>query len=566
MQNLSSLPSAHGISTGIAVQKQIPRRSKSLSEMDCSWDPAGSGLAIEGALQRFPKRSKSLCIAGNREVGLRMSPSLERPQVLGKNCSPAGVVNGFLKKAALDLMMRENGLYISRHSDLEAIEAQRLPTVKDLARVCKTLMTAESPERLDIAAALLPSIRARLLEHIEADAPNESLMGKLKVFGKNYCSVLGGRDLAIDDIMATVNAYFIDRIGRDSALKDSNIAAAALTAVLMLVPTIGKDLPVLVGAIREKRYRDAVMPALSIAAVAAMTLNPTAAAAGWDRASAIAAAAGNALMMTHLPGILQHAYEWSSLKRTSFEPETNPFTEYATNHGLVDQGFHTMLDFLHEFGAQAGFFVLNLKNAIGLADSARNPAVFPILATLLGSFVVDSLRGDQPFSDFAAGREALADSVHESTENHDVRGQAAMYFLQQKISETYGSDYASLMSPELKSSVGRHACRQLGGNTLSDAAEKEFIKALLGRFVTSKQSRDAVHVAVDRIYRFDNFDPAANAGDDRLMTEILRFVQQQRNKDKAFLGSARGITQADHVYRNVIAHAIKCVVFEELAR
>lgn len=79
------------------------------------------------------------------------------------------------------------------------------------------------------------------------------------------------------------------------------------------------------------------------------------AAFGLDRASAIAAATGNALMAANLLDIQHDGREWASLKREHVDPESRPFTSFARSQGLVDKGLHTALDFLHEFGAQMGF-------------------------------------------------------------------------------------------------------------------------------------------------------------------------------------------------------------------
>ncbi len=122
------------------------------------------------------------------------------------------------------------------------------------------------------------------------------------------------------------------------------------------------------------------------------------------------------------------------------------------------------------------------------------------------------------------------------------------------------------MRPLLNRPAGSHAARQFGGNTLSDTEEKTFLKGLIGRFCTRWEAENAAHVAIDRIYRFDRFDPAENMGDDRAVGEILRFVQAERNKDKALMLDTRGLAHADHVYRSIIAHAIKCATFEELGR
>lgn len=496
-----------------------------------------------------------------------MRPQTSRPNGYFEHSAGTGLLqeqaNDFLRKARLDMALRGDRLFITSHRDAEAAEAQRPPTVGNLAEVCRALATAEeTPAKLDIAQALLPAVKAQLLEHIEAEGSAETLKDKVKSLAKTYCSVLGGRDLAIDDTIATINTYFFDRIGEDKALNGSNIAAAALTAMLMLVPTIGRNLPAVLEAVREGRYRDALAPAVSICAIAAMTLNPTMAALGLDRASAIAAATGNALMMTNLPHILHHGHEWVGLKRGRFEPETHPFTCFARNNGLVDKGLHTVLDFLHEFCAQAGFFALNVKNAVEAGHSTRSPAAFPLLVVLLGSFAWDTARGEQPFADFEADRKALAGDVTAS--GSDTRGRAVRLILQQQIAETYDADYGSLVQPLLQRPGGRHVARQFGVNTLSDAEEKTFLKGLLSRFCGSEEARNAVRVAIDRIYRFDRFDPTGNADGDRALGEILRFIQTQRNKDKAFLRGGRGLAHADHVYRNVIAHAIKCAALEEL--
>jgi hypothetical protein len=474
------------------------------------------------------------------------------------------LANHFLDESGLNMVLRDNKLFVVRHRDLEAVEGQPSPTVKDLAKVSRALMSAEASKRMEVAAALLPAIYAQLREHLEDGEASSNWMSRVKDFAKSYCSVLGGRDLALDDIIGAVNAYYIDQIGHNSALKSSNIAAAALTAVLMLAPTIGKNLPTLVDAIKEGQYRDAIMPALSILAISAMTLNPTAAALGWDRTSAIASATGNLLMMANLPEIVHHAYDWGKLRNANPDPDARPFEKYARTHGLVDQGLHTTLDFLHEVGAQAGFLALNVKNAIGAEDSARNPVVFPILATLLGSFAVDTVRGDQPFSEFALGREALTEDIANSGESLGARGHAVMLALQHKIAEAYTPEYGGLIDPLLEASVARHVTRQFGGNTLPDTTEKAFLNGLLTKFVAGREARDGMQVAIDRIYRFHSFDPAQYASGDPTVGEILRFIQTQRNKDKGLLRAERGVAQADHVYRGIIAHAIKCLAFAEL--
>ena len=522
------------------------------------------------------KRSVSLPAQLPRETQVTRSASFELPhKIVGGHegifsragdTFPADQANAFLKKAGLDMILRGDRLVITRHRDLEAVEAQRPPSVGDLADVCTALMlAADTPAKLEVAKALLPVISKQLLEQIGADTTSGSLRDKTMALAKRYCAALGGRDLAIDDTIATINAYFFDRIGEDKALNGANIAAAALTATFMLIPTIGKNLPALVAALRNRRYRDAIMPALSICAIASMTLNPTMAALGLERASAIAAATGNTLMTCNLPEIAHHGREWASLRQAQPDPETRPFAFFARSHGLVDKGLHTALDFLHEFAAQAGFLALNLKNVIGGSDSPRNPAVFPLLSALLGSFALDTVRGDQPFTEFKPDRKSLASDVM-AKDDGGVRQHAARLLLQQKISGSYSpADYNAFMRPLIKaSSACAHAVRQLGGNTLSDAQEKTFLKGLLCQFCPNEDARNAVRLVIDRIYRFDRFDPAAYTGDDPAIGEVLRFVQAERNRDKALLRDTRGLVHADHVYRNVIAHAIKCALFEEL--
>lgn len=254
MQILKPLPTQPAASA--AVPETTLKRSKSL--------PSRSSVAPD-----FVPRAQSLT-ALHKTAG--SGGDVPQPGATGLS---EDTVNAFLKKAGLDIALRENRLFITRHRDPEAAEAQRPPSGKDLARVCHALMVAEeTPAKLDAARTLLPAINAQLLEHIEADQSETSMKDKVMALAKSYCTVLGGRDLAIDDVIGIINTYFFDRIGDDKALNSSNIAAAALTSLLMLTPTVGKNLPLIADAIREGRYRDAIMPAFSICAVSAMTLNP----------------------------------------------------------------------------------------------------------------------------------------------------------------------------------------------------------------------------------------------------------------------------------------------------
>ena len=480
---------------------------------------------------------------------------------------PEHAVNRFLQRSGIPMELREGGLVITRHRDLEAAEAQRAPSVEELTKVCHALMLAnDSPAKLQIAEALLPAVNALLVEHAQPTESDDGLKDWVKTLAGKYCAVLGGRDLAIDDAIGAINAYFFDKIGADTTLNRSNIAAAAMTTALMFVPTVGRNLPIIAEAIREGRYQDALLPALSICAISAMTLNPTMAALGFDRASAIAAATGNALMMANLPEILHHGYEWGCLKQTRFAPETHPFTCFARNEGLIDKGLHTALDFVHEFGAQAGFFTLNLKNAIQVGGPGRSPVTFPLLSLLLGSFALDTAKGDRPLADFHPDRKALAGELASVSHDHDARGQAARLFLQQKIAESYDASYGALVRALSKPSATTQAARQLGGNTFSDADEKTFLKGLITRFCRAEETKNDVRVAIDRIYRFDRFDPAGNAGGDKALGEILRFLQHERNRDKGLFRASRGLAHSDHVYSSVIAHAIKCAAFQELGQ
>ncbi|WP_146011718.1 MULTISPECIES: hypothetical protein [Burkholderia] len=526
--------------------------------------PAAAPARMMKRSESLPARISADHLPARRPIGLA------RPY--GRFVSPRNlandVANSFLKNAGFDLALRENKLIVTRHRDLEAAEAQYPPSGQVLAQVCQAWMTMEpTPAKLDIAAALLPVINAQLLEHIEDCKMEGSLKESVKELAKKYLTAFGGRDLAIDDLISTVNTYFFDKIGTNNTLTNANIASAALTALFMLVPTIGKNLPILMAAVRDKRYKDAILPALSIMSITAMTLNPTMAALGRDLSSAIAGSAGNLLMMTHLPEILHHGYEWAQLKNTRFPAETHPFTHFARNHGLVDQGLHAALDFMHEFGAQSGFLALNMVNAVTNGGSARNPAVFPLLAMLLGSFVLHTTRGEPPFSEFKADRNAIAEGLTANSEHHSARARAAMLFLQQKIAATYDANFGSIIAPQLnRSFADAHIARQLGGHTLSDEDEKTFVKNLLSHFVNEKKAKDAIQVAIDKIYRYEDFDPATNACGDPQLAEILRFVQAQRNKDRAFLRNTRGFAHSNHVYRNIISHAIQCAVFEELGR
>jgi len=519
----------------------------------------------------LPPRPAAMPPRAGRSESQENLPQIRDAVARGSHSHAAGLsepmVNMFLRKIGLQMELRGDRLAITRYPDIEAAEAQRAPSIRDLTQISHALMLAENtPAQMEIAKTLLPVVNALLVEHAQTKETGDGLKDWVKTLARNYCSVLGGRDLAIDDAIGAINTYFFDVIGSNTALNRSNIAAAALTATLMLMPTIGKNLPVIVGAVREGRYQDAVLPALSICAIAAMALNPTTAAIGLDRASAIAAAAGNALMMANLPEIIHDGREWAHLKQTRFTPETHPFTCLARDEGLIDLGLHTALDFVHEIGAQAGFFALNIRNAVQGGDSARSPATFPLLSLLLGSFALDTARGDRPFAEFAADHKALAGEVAGVSHHDNTRRQAARLLLQQKIAETYDADYRALLRPLAKRSAMTQATRQLGGNTLSDADEKTFLKGLISRFCASEDARNTIRVAIDRIYKFDRFDPAEYAGGDAAVGEILRFVQSERNRDKGLLCGSRGLAYSDHVYSGVIAHAVKSAALQELQR
>lgn len=485
----------------------------------------------------------------------------------GKTGLSGEIANDFLRKAGLEMALRDGALVRTRYDDPGEMEAQSPPSPADLARIGKALMLApETPAKIAVASVLVPAVNARLLEAVEADVPRGGVTESLKGMARTYCHVLGGRDLAIDDTIATVNTYLFDRIGGDRALRGSNIAATALTALMMLMPTVGKNLPVIAEAVREGRYRDAVVPALSVCAIAAMTLNPAMAAFGCDKESAISAATGNALMMTNLAEILQEGGDWTGLAREEVSPDTRPFTSLARSHGLIDKGVHLALDFLHEFAAQTGFFVLNVMNAAGSGEAKRNPAIFPLLAALLVPAAVETGRGEQPFAEFETGRSALADAIVTDRGATGIRGQAARQFLQQRIAATYdGGDYDALARPLLERTGASHIGRQFGANTLCDGEEMSFLKGLADRICQDPVTRAAARDALDRIYRFERFDPAEAVEGDRALGEILRAVQAERDRDRGFMRNERGV-HADHVYRNVIAHAIRCAAFEELSR
>lgn len=537
--------------------------------------PTEEAVRIEDIRASNAHRRRAQSLPGREPSGSgARAMSLETLQdaiELGRGASHCGsatvsedLANAFLRRAGLDVALKGTRLVVTRHSDPEAAEAQRAPSAPQLAQICRTLMLAEeTPAKLDVAKILLPAINAQLLDAAEAEQPDENFSDRAKGAVKAYFKTLGGRDLGLDDAISACNTYLFDKIGDETALNSGNIAAAVLTASLMLLPTIGKNLPIIADAIREGRHQDAIMPALSILAISAMTTNPILAACGKDQASAVAAAAGNVLMMTNLPAMVRDGLDWSRLLKTDVDPQTQPFTQLARKHGLVDKGLHTAIDFLHEFAAQAGFLVLNVINAAKDGEAAGNPVSFGLLGTLLGSFLVNVAQGEQPFTEFAPDRSALADVLTEP--GGGASRQAAQLFLQQKTAQTYDpAGYASLTAPFLEQPVSDHAARQVRPHMISDSGEMAFLKGLMARFCVREETKDAVHDAIDRIYRFERFDPAEATGDDRMLGEILRFIQTERNNDKGYGRAARGVVSANHVYRNIIAHAIKCAAFEEL--
>ena len=458
--------------------------------------------------------------------------------------------NAFLRENGFETVVLNGGKLI----DKADLEAQLPPSVKVLERISRALVMAEETSaKSAVTRALWPAILTQLLDHAEVDGSPKSWQTWATKAIKSYFGVLGCRDLAIDDVIAAINNYFFDKIGRDSTLNISNIVGAALTANFMLLPTIGKQLPQLMKALTDRDCQGVIRQAFPIAAVSAMTLNPTLAAFGLDRASAIAASAGNALMMANLPEVLHNAYETVRLKWDSPNPESHPFTSYLRTRGVVDKGLHTVLDFLHEVLAQAGLFSRNLENAIRGDDASSNPLTFVWLAVLLGSFAASAVRGERPLDDISTDPKALGGKLASGA---DPRQLAAKLFLHQKIADIHNPNCRDLIRPHLKPSALDHVFTRFGGRVFSDQDEKTFLKGVVDLLYPDKGCRDAAHVAIDRIWRFDDFDPSNHASGDRSIGAFLSAVQTERARDKGIGRDSCGLMNANHVYDNIILPAI----------
>lgn len=494
------------------------------------------------------------------------SSLLNEPRVtnLGQEISFTRI-NEFLHSVGADYTLTNHSFVKSEPDSLEAMEGQPRIDRKDVSAIHEAVLAADySDEKMAVMQRLMPLLQKEMNE-LAKQTPESAIL-KDKVVGllKAYANTMGGRDLAIDDMIATANSYLFDQVGNDgkglNALNKGNIASAVATSLLMLAPTIGKNVPLISEALKDGNYKDAVLPALSILAISSMTANPIFASAGLDKLSAIAGATGNALMMANLPHILHHAFEWVETYQDNPNPSTKPFSAFARSNALVDGGTHTTLDFLHEFAAQLGFFVLNIQNAIG-GGAERNPAVFPLLGVLISSAVIHMGKGEKPFDDFESDAPGLASDLAQS--NGSATSQAGSIALQSKIHQYFDvQEFKSILDKLPQPSVGQDLLTQIGVAKLSNVQEKEFSKELLVKLFPDVDD-SSLKEAVNSIFNFQSHG-VEEIGCDSALKNILDYMQEARGKDRSYFGDSRGVIASNNYYDNFIAEVIKCCVYEEL--
>lgn len=409
---------------------------------------------------------------------------------------------------------------------------------------------------------------------------------------EKYVQTLGGKDLAIDDMIATANAVWFPQIDNSAVpasgglklneLNKSNIAGASATSAFMLLPTLGKNIPTIKKAMTEGEYKKAVFPAINSAAISAMTANPVLASMGYDKGSAIAGAVGNGLMIAHAPHIAHHMIEWLEAKGETLDPETKPVCAYARSNMLVDSGTHIILDSLHEVLAQAAFLYLNVKNAV-YADDAKNiddtkqddvidnSLAVGALTILFGSAVIDMVRGKKSFEDFEAKKDNVFAELT-SLDGEDRTTEAGKMALSLKIHETFNpKDFAAILDPLKKSGTGARLASQFGKNMYTDDQEKNFITSLLGRLYPNESTADDSHLsdAIKFIYtpsKGDVEEAIKKASENNPgLGGILNFLDETRKKDRGYF-SEKGWVAANNVCEKFISRAILSCAYKELTQ
>lgn len=489
-----------------------------------------------------------------------------RRESVFQEASSNNAINELLDQLNLPYTL-SGGLLVKKQPDnIGDMESQPSIDQKSLAKVYKAILSCENHHVQEAAIKdLLPIVQTGM-DQIAHETPDTKTVGeKISSVLKAYSNTLGGRDLALDDTIATVNSFFFNNIENKSgglnSINKANIASAVATGAFMLAPTLGKNIPIMIDAIKNGDYKAAAMPALRTLAIAAMTTNPVLAAAGLDKASAIAGAIGNSLMIINLPHILHHVHEWAETYNDKPDKENKPFAAFARSNALVDSGTHTALDFLHEVGAQVGFLVLNAQNIAG-GGADRNPAVFPLLGVLLGSAVIDMAKGEKPFDDFESDKASLIQDFAKSGNKTSPISQSGRMAVQTKIHEAFDGNFRDILNGLPEPSTKKDLSTQFGFTKLNDEQENQFSKALMNKLFPNVDT-DALHQAIDNIFNFQNYDIKNCGSDDPKLRDVLEFIKESRNEDKGYMRSSRGMS-SNAFFDKFIAHTIKCAIFEEM--
>lgn len=444
------------------------------------------------------------------------------------------------------------------------------PTKNEIIEIVKGMLSSNY-NHAHTQSQLQPLIE-KLVRYHAAPEQQKSCCEKIMQYFMAYCNFFGGKDLAIDDLIGTANIYFFGDLGESTALTISNWVAVGLTGLFMLVPTLCKNGSQVFQHMKQGNWKSSIMPGVSLLAIAAMFCNPLLGALGLSKGAAIAAAVGNLLMTLRIAGIIHHAMDFKENLGLSRNSDVGEYGRYCAANAAWDGGYHMSLDLLHEFGAQVGFAVLNILNALGKEGGEDNPAAFGLLGILLGSFVAEKFKGEKPFEHFDLDRNMMQTGITASN----------AWFLASIIQNYQQGRYTGLTG-HLEGE--KRGLNQLGATKLTDSMEVNFFRHLfdcMGKGTEGFSQRDITSAksAVTSIYLGQAIDSylticdchgACNcsatspASQQRTMLKaMLVEIEKCHKKDKVWCGNKKARLHGDEVYQKCIVPIVKCLAFLEL--
>ena len=452
-------------------------------------------------------------------------------------------------------------LYPSVETDLGQMEAQIPATLDDVLEIFGAVLKQTSAEDRISSMENLAEVIQSNLERTSLDDP-PAVKGVLNKAGSaltSYSNFLGGRDLGIDDIIGAVNAAQYGDIENSSTLQNSNLASAGAVFSLMLLPTVVKNGTELVDAVKEKNWGEAAGLVANTVAIGCMFASPVLAGLGQDKASAIAAATGNALVIAeHIPEVKEAAED---LFERHFgdapDADATPFLAAAHAKKLSSAGTELMIGAIHGLVAQGGMLALNLGNIQGGGSNDIAAGIFG--SALMATSLFEAASDENVFADFEESRDAVTERLLDPESNGSIEVQGKLA-LQQEFSQASPDDLQRF-SECLKELKGAHSLTI----SYTDQQEASFAKTLLVAMFPGAEGRDQqIKDAVEKIFEFENHDIDGGQADNANLAKVLDFMQNARLADKSSFTSGRGIG-ANEFNKQFITAVINIGVLNELS-